>query len=472
MENSKLLILFQNLSARELIAFDRFVRSPYFNEHPRMVKIFEILWEFRQNDAFDTFSKMDIFNAVFGALPYDDGKFRHLMSDLLKLIEEFLVIHHFRKDKSGFQLNLLERYNERGLNKHFKGTKILTERYLGEEGVKDARYYFRHFRTESELYLHFVAQRKRDFAESLEKSGLYLDTFYIAEKLRICCVMLNNESILGSEYQIPMFEEVLVHLNQNTYEDVPAIKIYYAILNTFLDEQNQELHFLEAWDLLKQYSQQFTKIEAYDMHIYVLNFCIRRINQSGDYLRMSLDIYQSMIEKGIIVRRDFLSPWTFKNIIVIGLRLGEIEWVGEFMQAFKDQIVPEYRENAYVYNLAYFNFYQKNYDKVLELLQKVEYDDVFYNLDSKALLLKSYYELGEFEALYSLMDSFRVFLRRKKNISERHKRNFSNLIRFTRKATRILPGQKKRASSLLEQINATEQIADKAWVKEKIEMFL
>lgn len=472
MQTTKLGILFENLTAREILAFERFLLSPYFNEHKGLVRLFRYLQYCKNEGQLSACTNASIFNHLYKGEKFDDARVRHLKSDLVKLIEEFLVIHHFRKDKSGFQLSLMERYNERGLNKHFNGAKLLTGRYLEEQGIKNAEYHYRLYRSESELYLNFVAQRKRDFAESIEKSGWHLDTFYFAEKLRLFCVMLNNESILGAAYKIPMFNEVLGHLESNPYHDVPAVRIYYTILQTFLDVERGEEWFRKAWKLLQEHSHQFSITEANDMHVYVLNYCIRRINQSGDYLRTSLDIYQSMIDKDIIIRQDYLSPWTYKNIVVIALRLGEQDWVGEFMENFKDRISPEYRQNAYFYNLAYFNFYKKDYDKVLELLQKVEYNDVFYNLDSKALLLKSYYELREFEALYSLMDSFRIFLRRKKKISDRHRKNFSNLIRFTRKASRIMPGQEKRIKALLHQIDSTEQVADKPWVREKVASLL
>ena len=43
--------------------------------------------------------------------------------------------------------------------------------------------------------------------------------------------------------------------------------------------------------------------------------------------------------------------------------------------------------------------YQNNFDKVLSLLRDVEYEDIGYNLISKAILIITYYELDELDAL-------------------------------------------------------------------------
>lgn len=98
-----------------------------------------------------------------------------------------------------------------------------------------------------------------------------------------------------------------------------------------------------------------------------------------------------------------LSPWDFRNIVVLGLRLGETDWVENFINTHKNFIPEAMRANAVSFNLAQVYFYQKKYEKVMVLLQKVEYEDLTYNLNSKSLLLIAYYELQEIETLHSLL---------------------------------------------------------------------
>ncbi|MFT4665437.1 MAG: hypothetical protein ACI8YQ_002556 [Polaribacter sp.] len=67
----------------------------------------------------------------------------------------------------------------------------------------------------------------------------------------------------------------------------------------------------------------------------------------------------------------------------------------------------------------------------MQLLTKVEYDDLFLNLGSKLILLKIYFETKEWDALDSLLSSFKIFLYRK-TVMEYHKDNYQNITDLTR----------------------------------------
>ena len=106
---------------------------------------------------------------------------------------------------------------------------------------------------------------------------------------------------------------------------------------------------------------------------------------------------------------------------------------------------------------------------MIRLLRFVEYDDITYNLNSKAILLQTYYETDEIESLYSLFESFRVYLNRSKSIPEGKKSDYKNLIKFTKKLTRIQPGDEKALHKLKDEIKETKRLASRKWLEEKIE---
>ena len=79
----------------------------------------------------------------------------------------------------------------------------------------------------------------------------------------------------------------------------------------------------------------------------------------------------------------------------------------------KERIVPEeLRDDVFNYSMAQLHFYLKNYSEVLQLLQQVEYLNIFYKLGSKKLLIETFYELQEWDSLDSAMNAFRVFIHR------------------------------------------------------------
>ena len=176
-----------------------------------------------------------------------------------------------------------------------------------------------------------------------------------------------------------------------------------------------------------------------------------------------------MINKGIIFAEGELSPWYFKNIVVVALRLGRYDWTENFIKDYSHKLPESFRSNAITYNLAQVYFHQKQHGKVIEQLRNVEYEDVAYNLGSKAMLISTYYETDEVEPLYSLLESFRAYLNRHKHdIPQNRRQNYINLIRFTKKLLRILPGDNKSIDKLKTEISATKNITGASWLKEKI----
>ena len=142
-------------------------------------------------------------------------------------------------------------------------------------------------------------------------------------------------------------------------------------------------------------------------------------------IRDRFEIYQTLLEKGIIFKNGELLPWDYKNIVTLGLRLKEFEWIEGFIKNFNHKLPAKFQENALTYNLANLYFSQKRYDDVIRLLSTVEYKGLYYALDGRWLLLRTYYELQEMEAMESLVESFRIFLLRNKLLSKTKQRPVS-----------------------------------------------
>ena len=168
-----------------------------------------------------------------------------------------------------------------------------------------------------------------------------------------------------------------------------------------------------------------------------------------------------------MAENGWLSGFTYKNIIRIGTALGEHEWVRGFFEQHKMALHPREREALYRYNLAFFYFQNQDFANAMPLLQQLELEDRLNLLDARRMLLRSYYELGEYKALDSLLTSFAAYLRRQKDLGYHQDLNL-NLVRFTKRLLEIRPGDKKNFEKLREEILRTEQIAEKAWLLEKI----
>ena len=117
-------------------------------------------------------------------------------------------------------------------------------------------------------------------------------------------------------------------------------------------------------------------------------------------------------------------------------------------------------------------FYRKNYGKVLDHLNKVNYEDVWYNLNAKTLQLAAYYELDEYDALESLLQAYKMYIRREKSLSPSRKIHYQKLIKFTAALTKINAKDKIKVQKLKEEIENTKGVVSKPWLLEKVEDML
>lgn len=451
------------LDRHEAARFGRMLASPYFPVHPALPLLCDFLL-----DAQGAADKQAAWEAVHPGMPYDDLALRRYMSELLGLLAEFLRLESAEAGMQP-QLHLLRQLRQReaaGLYDFYfrklERAQSAGRLPLNSGALLDA------YLLQAERNAWLERSANRSGVTNLDASVESLDRFYLFNKLKYACTRLNNSNVVSGEFQDPFLEGLLRQLPESHYADDPAILIYVRIYQ-MLSRPDEGHHYPDLRQMLALHAPAFTRDEARHLYAFVLNYCIGRINAGeGRFLHEIFGLYREAIDRQVLLEAGGLSPWDFKNIVVVGLRLSEFDWVERFIHGYKDSIPAEHRDNAFTYNLAKLHFYRRDYSKVLQLLLRLEYEDVFYNLDAKTMLLKIYYEQREIEALDSLLDSFRTFLRRNRLISEHHRTNYLNLIRFVKKLSRVRHGDAKRLAQVRADVEATRQIADRDWLVEKM----
>jgi hypothetical protein len=164
-----------------------------------------------------------------------------------------------------------------------------------------------------------------------------------------------------------------------------------------------------------------------------------------------------------------LSATTFRNIVHIALRVNEFLWTENFIHDYATYVDDKYRNNAVEFSLARLEFYRKNFDKVLQHLHKVSYDDVWYNLNVKSIMILAYYELDEYDALESLLQAFRMYIKREKSLSDDRKNHYLNLIKFTGALMRLNVRDQDKLIRLKQEVSEAKGVVSKPWLLEKID---
>ena len=236
-----------------------------------------------------------------------------------------------------------------------------------------------------------------------------------------------------------------------------------------LDTEEEDFYH-QLKNLLNQRFDEFAYDDLKALYIHLRNYCIdTKINTGrSDYFRELFDLYKDQVQSGIILEDDIITTQSYKNIITVALHSKEFDWVEKFIQKYTDKLPTESQDNDRNYNLAKVYFHQEQYTKVIEQLREVGYKNVIYSLGGKLMLLKTYFELKEFLALDSLVDSFRIYLRRSSKIPKDVKQQYMNVIRFTKRLSSVQPGNQAVLLKIKEQVINCKALAAKRWLIEKI----
>jgi lipopolysaccharide biosynthesis regulator YciM len=154
-------------------------------------------------------------------------------------------------------------------------------------------------------------------------------------------------------------------------------------------------------------------------------------------------------------------------VVTIALRTGNTDYAREFIHNYKQALPVSQRTNALAYNLANLHFSEKNFRSAISQLQKVDLDDVFYRLDARSILLKSYYELDDSDALYYHATAFRSMLNRNRKISDQQRKLYLNLIKHTMTLSQA-SGDGSTFKTIQERITKNPNVADLSWLESKI----
>lgn len=468
---SKLFHAIEHLNGHEINKLSRFLSSPYFNQNQNIIRLFDWIRQELKSDVASAASKEDIWNAV--VLPtenFNDSRYRKLQSDLLSLIQEFFAQEQFQKNPAHKAKYLLDSVRDRDIPKLKKGALKTAQLLTKGQEDRPASYYYYKYEIEQGIYELNRQDLERNTKSNIEQIAQNLDRFYLAEKLRYYCTILNHQLLASLNYEMLFMDEIIKHVQSNDYSDVAPIQIYYQILLTY-HEPDKEEHYAQLKALINKYIDLFPESEAKEIIDAALNYSIKKVNTGNEkYSLETFLLYKESLERGLLHVHNKLSPWSFKNIVTAGLRLSEFDWVENFINHYSLDLDPKARQNAVTFNLAQLYFYKKDYPSVISQLSQVEYEDTTYNLNSKTLLMASYYELDEFEALNSLLDTFRVYLNRNQKIPETRRKHYLNTISIVRKLARIKPKDTKAIEQLRKELQQTQGIVSKNWIQEKLDM--
>jgi len=477
LKKKKIHTALESLDIYELNAFSKFIDSPYFNQNEKISNYFHLLETAIRNGEDLTEIEDQTAWEYCTKEPYEDVKFRKLSSDLYKLFQKFLAQKQF--DKNEFQ-QIIARIKEyqfkkndifySDIEKDFKNFSNKSVSISSNDILND------YLMNRSLFGLNIEYEKKHksfkgDIFESLKNIEHDLDKFYLIEKLRIYSTLISWSRINKVELNFNRFEKFISRIAKSLFEDVPAIKIYNNVYQLLTNSDSND-RYVELKNLIKENKYFFDSSELKEIYESAFSYGLGKLNKGDNsILDDLLDLYIEALKDDILLSDGELSPTTFRNITGLALRANRFQWVSNFIHLYSEKINEKYRDNAIYFNTARLKFYQRKYGEVVENLQKVTYEDIWYNLNTRTLLTASYYELEEFDVLDSHLTSFKTFLNREKSLGSR-KTHYLHLIKYVKYLINTNYNDQKRLQDLRQQVLETQGVVNKQWLLEKIDTLI
>lgn len=454
----------RRLSRAQVRQFNRLLPALATTQNNEIQRLYQYLSDFAPNYKSPKLAR----ESIRKTLQWNDKKLTDRSSQLLHLLGQCLSIEALLNDPLEQQLQLMDIFEEMGLEKHYQSAKRQAQKALENIPHKGLAFLGQQFRL---LQLEDQAQEtyQRKHKPSLQAAADALDSFYLANKLDYILEMTSAGSVLDIPYEVRLAEPVKHWSTQAPFAGEPLIDLFRVTLK-LIEEPTEEAHFNQLRALLSEHQSTIPESTLKHLYTYLLNYCTSQITKHGNaqYYQHYLDINTGLIDQGLILEEGQLLPWRYSNLITVGLRTGQLEWARQFLDNYRSYLPPDDNENTYNYNLAHCLYYEQKSDEALLLLLQLDLRDPLLAVAAKNLTAKIYWESDQLELLLTFLENYRLYIYRQQLAKSKLKQQVKHFIDFTRRMAKIPDFEPERRANLLKELPEPAAILEHEWLARQL----
>lgn len=448
------------MNKQELHQFQVFLESPYFNVNKDVLALYSIIHPCLAKKHLDKIPEdAETWQLMFPLQPFDSRRFNLLFFYLSNQFDRFISQLEYEK-LSFFKEKLkcdnlgnagVKEWQKERIKKNMKDLELQND---FSSDILINQYFIKN-----------IGEKRKSGSDAL----LYLKLFYILEKMYAHVTLLSWKKMYQLDVEIKFMDYVFQLISSNNLQKYPSISIYQSIIDTFLYEEDKARYYVLR-SLIKEHIHKFNKDFQREIYTMAISYCINKGNQSiAEFDIESFKLFKESVERNIIQENNEISVPVFRNIVFVALRVKEFSWAENFIDNYKKYVNPKFRDNAVNFSLARLELNRENYNLVLEYLQRINYEDVWYQLGSRTMQMAAYYALSEFDVLESFLGAFKMYINREKSLTKDRKISYVNMIKFTKKILYIFPADKSKIQKLRTEIENTKIVASKPWLLERVD---
>lgn len=465
MQQSKLIRQLRILSPAELKRLFQFLKSPFYNANPAMVKLYLLLRAHYPEFDSKVLSKEKVFRKLFPDRTYDHQKLLNLMSDFMAILEQYLIVLQLEKDELEQKKLLLQSYLERpDCYEIFEKKVWELDNFLDAQPFRDESY----FQEKKDLNLLFFGHPGTEMAsdgqEALQNALRYSEASKALLSAKLHCSWNAWENVVGARKAINLSSL------SDYYKNNPLLILYekLAVLQSHPDiaESLQDLV-----QMFTTHVRSFRQNDQSNMLKILLNFCNMEVNRGKtEFIGTSLSLYKSGLELGSFLYKGRLKESTFHNIVTFGTLNREFEWAQSFIETYQHLLDANVREGALALAMGQWYCEKEDFEKAVEVLN-YSFSEPLDIYKAKATTIRAWGEIfwnddSYFDFLIAQLDALEKYVRRNQDVTPSLSSGMLKFVIYTRRLV-FLKWEGKDFLELKNELKAEPNVVLKSWLLKK-----
>lgn len=481
----------------ERTLFSKFLRSPFYNQQKELHALYRILLKKLPNYTGSPTGKNHDPKAIF--LIVDEvfptiypleiqlkdsyqqkTKIHNLCSDLNLAFEDFVAAKSLKEDKiRKYYLYLDYLRNKENESLWRTGLRKFSNA-IDEHGdsvyTRHYRYLYHKLEFESPF---FDRTQKQHATAKLQEVFNAENNFHLLTRLTQACEFVFRPQVIDEgtpgNFNKAYLEALLQEVFPLANEAHPLIHSYYATIQLKVRDGDLK-EFSKTADLLRIYHSRIDGDELNDLVRYLLNFCTFKSNRGNKaFLTHRLLLEQWAIESGLLLEDGLVPDAIFLNAGLNAIGLKRFDLAEEYIRKYGPKLDKSVKRSAVSLVKAYLYFFQEQYTKAKQELEKVTLQRHNYSIRKYLLLLRTVYHAfldpkGATDAykMLHVLDNFKRFCHRNNyHIPADRKKSYLNLERLMRKMVDYQSNPHKKNSRQLQRIETDfkrQPLALRNWI--------
>lgn len=483
MDNYKLFELLSVFTEKELKELGDFIKLPSVNNGRDLTKFYNLIKKYYPDFNSKLCSRENIYSQLYPNRPFKDHIIRNLQSALFNITKQYLSLKNLKKNTAALNRYFIRELIERNASK-IAQTELNKQNKLLSDVKNNVDNYFeeKSLLQNMNIMNNISSENIAVISESIKKN-IELKIYDFLQSISIIMVnILNYKDNYNLDFSGNLLEHFLNDFNLKKFINIlghhrfsfenPEIAEIYCCLILTINDIKDEYYYSKLKNLILKNINYFSRIEKYNLLI-VLSTCtsMKSVTVNREkYLNELFEVYRLRYSSGLYAFSDYspMSVTFFYSAIRLGIACNELQWAEDFINTASYKLPEKEQMIMKNFALAELNFAKNNFKDAFSYLSKIQFKNIAFNYEVRALQLQIYYELGEIDAAEYALDSFKHFLRNNKSVSDYFRVNSEEFISiYTKLVKSRMSGKNNLHPKLKKEINNCK-LPQRDWFSEKL----